>query len=118
MPSKDTADAVAMLKADHRKVEDLFARFEKAKDSASKAKLATEICTELTVHATSMRDLHQGCKVRRLPRAGPDAGPTSAVQRCGQAGNSGRSNSQPHEGFTSDAAGLFTIDGERHPFAF
>ncbi len=33
MPSRDTADAVALLKADHRKVEELFARFEKAKDS-------------------------------------------------------------------------------------
>jgi hypothetical protein len=63
MPSKDTADAVAMLKADHRKVEDLFARFEKAKDSASKAKLAKEICTELTVHATIEEEIfYPACK--------------------------------------------------------
>jgi hemerythrin superfamily protein len=36
----------------HRKVESLFEQFEKAKDNASKQKLAQEICTELTVHAT------------------------------------------------------------------
>jgi hypothetical protein len=45
-------DAVALLKADHRKVEALFAKFEKAKDTKTKKALATEICTELTVHAT------------------------------------------------------------------
>lgn len=45
-------DAIALLKADHRKVEDLFAKFEKARDPRKKQMLATEICTELTVHAT------------------------------------------------------------------
>jgi hypothetical protein len=43
-------DAVSLLKADHRKVEDLFAQFEAAKDNKKKARLAEEICTELTVH--------------------------------------------------------------------
>jgi hypothetical protein len=37
MPS--TADAIALLKADHRKVEDLFVQFGKAKNSTGKAKL-------------------------------------------------------------------------------
>ena len=51
--SKEPAmDAVALLKADHRKVEGLFADFEKAKGKASKQKLATQICTELIVHTT------------------------------------------------------------------
>ena len=50
-----TADAVTLLKADHRKVEGLFEQFEKAKDTARKQKLAQEICTELTVHATIER---------------------------------------------------------------
>jgi hypothetical protein len=49
MPKKPL-DAIALLKADHRKVEGLFAKFEKAKDSGKKKSLATEICTELTVH--------------------------------------------------------------------
>jgi len=43
-------DAIAMLKADHRKVEVIFARFEKATDSAKKQALALEACLELKVH--------------------------------------------------------------------
>ena len=49
MPAKQ--DAVALLKADHRKVEELFEKFEKAKGPERKQSLATQICTELTVHA-------------------------------------------------------------------
>jgi hypothetical protein len=45
-------DAIALLKADHRKVEALFEKFEKAKGAAAKRKLVEEICTELSVHAT------------------------------------------------------------------
>ena len=44
-------DAVALLKEDHRTVEDLFAKFEKARGDGSKQKLATQICLELSVHA-------------------------------------------------------------------
>ncbi|MDP1597979.1 hemerythrin domain-containing protein [Phenylobacterium sp.] len=43
-------DAIALLKADHRKVEGLFEDFEKATASAKKAALVRQICTELTVH--------------------------------------------------------------------
>ena len=43
-------DAIALLKADHRKVEDLFAQFEKTKAADKKLRLAQEICKELTVH--------------------------------------------------------------------
>ena len=43
-------DAIALLKADHRKVEDLFAKFESAHDAAKKQQLAKQICTELTIH--------------------------------------------------------------------
>ena len=32
MPSRDTPDAIALLKEDHRKVEDLFEKVEKARD--------------------------------------------------------------------------------------
>jgi hypothetical protein len=45
-------DAIALLKADHRKVEDLFAQFEAAKGDGKKQKLAMQICMELTVHTT------------------------------------------------------------------
>ena len=44
------SDAIALLKADHRKVEDLFARFKAAKGTDKKQGLVKEICTELTVH--------------------------------------------------------------------
>lgn len=48
----DKLDAVALLKADHRKVEGLFEKFEKAKGAAAKKSLADEICTELCVHTS------------------------------------------------------------------
>ena len=44
-------DAVALLKADHRTVEELFAKFEKASGDGRKRDLALEICKELTIHA-------------------------------------------------------------------
>jgi hypothetical protein len=50
MPAK--LDAIALLKADHRKVEDLFEKFEKAKGSSAKQSLVEQICTELVVHTT------------------------------------------------------------------
>ncbi len=43
-------DAIALLKADHRKVEDLFEQFEKAHDKDRKEKLVRQICTELSIH--------------------------------------------------------------------
>jgi hemerythrin superfamily protein len=43
-------DAIALLKADHRKVEGLFEQFEKAKDASKKQKICHEICTELKIH--------------------------------------------------------------------
>ena len=56
-------DAVAMLKADHRKVEGLFEAFEKARTPARKKALATQICTELTVHATIEEEIfYPACK--------------------------------------------------------
>lgn len=43
-------DAIALLKADHRKVEDLFEQFEKATSPSKKQSIAHEICTELKIH--------------------------------------------------------------------
>jgi hemerythrin superfamily protein len=43
-------DAIALLKADHRQVEDWFEQFEKTGSDAKKQKLATQICTALKVH--------------------------------------------------------------------
>ena len=56
-------DAVALLKADHRKVEGLFEKYESAKGSDRKAALAKEICTELCVHATIEEEIfYPACK--------------------------------------------------------
>ena len=44
-------DAIALLKADHRAVEDLFAKYEKASGDVRKQGIAEEICKELTIHA-------------------------------------------------------------------
>ena len=46
----DQPDAIALLKADHRKVEALFDKFEKAKSDSVKKSLVQEICTELSIH--------------------------------------------------------------------
>ena len=50
-------DAVALLKADHRKVEELFASFEKAKGDGRKQALAEQICMELTIHTQIEEDV-------------------------------------------------------------
>jgi len=52
MAESNGLDAVALLKQDHRKVEELFAQFEKASGDGRKQKLAEQICLELSVHAT------------------------------------------------------------------
>lgn len=50
MPSND---AIAVLKADHQAVKELFAKYEELGDRADKTKgqTAQKICQELTVHA-------------------------------------------------------------------
>ena len=50
MPKQQFTDAIALLKADHRTVEELFEQFEKAKGSTKKKSLADRICMELKIH--------------------------------------------------------------------
>src|ERR1700712_2609392 len=57
MATPEKLDAVALLKADHRKVEDLFAKFEAAKGDGKKKALAEQICMELTVHTKIEEDI-------------------------------------------------------------
>jgi hypothetical protein len=57
------SDAIALLKADHRKVEDLFEKFQHARDEERKAALVREICTELMVHTTIEEEIfYPACK--------------------------------------------------------
>lgn len=54
-PSTETKtkpqEATALLRADHKMVEDLFDQFEAARTSTKKKALAAQICQELTIHA-------------------------------------------------------------------
>jgi hemerythrin superfamily protein len=88
-------DAIALLKADHREVEDLFSQFEKARDDNRKQDLATQICTALKMHtiieeeifypafleATEDKDLHHEAEIEhdgakrliaKIEASGPD----------------------------------------------
>ena len=55
--SQNDADAIALLEADHRRVEGLFEQYEKADESDAKAALVLKICTELCIHATVEEEL-------------------------------------------------------------
>jgi Hemerythrin HHE cation binding domain len=50
-------DAIALLKADHREVEELFEKFEKAKGDGKKKGLAEQICMALTLHTKIEEDI-------------------------------------------------------------
>jgi hemerythrin-like domain-containing protein len=56
MPSRQNnqaqpADAIALLKADHQRVKDLFAQYEPAEHVETKRTLAEQVFTELEMHA-------------------------------------------------------------------
>jgi len=44
-------DAIALLRADHKKVSQLFSQYEKTRSAAKKSTIVAQICTELGVHA-------------------------------------------------------------------
>jgi hypothetical protein len=50
MAEQSYTDAIALLKADHRKVEQLFEQYQGASSAVPKKKLAHEICVELKIH--------------------------------------------------------------------
>ncbi len=56
-PAKTSAaaqpqEATALLRADHKKVSDLFATFETTRSDKKKKEIVAEICRELTAHTT------------------------------------------------------------------
>jgi hemerythrin superfamily protein len=55
--SKDTKDAIVLLKADHEAVSHLFAEYEKTRSVPNKKSLVAEICTALSVHAQIEEEL-------------------------------------------------------------
>jgi hypothetical protein len=52
---KATPDAISLLKADHRKVEELFQKYSKSR--GKKAEIAEQICQELTIHTMIEEEL-------------------------------------------------------------
>jgi hypothetical protein len=50
-------DAIALLKADHRQVEEWFEQFEKTRSDERKQQLANQICKALEVHTTIEEEL-------------------------------------------------------------
>jgi hypothetical protein len=50
MAAEKKMDAIALLKADHRKVEELFEQFEETGGAKRKEEIARKICLELTIH--------------------------------------------------------------------
>ena len=56
--TQEPLDGLQLLAADHRKVEALFAAFEKASGAAAKEKLVHQICTELKVHAQIEEEIY------------------------------------------------------------
>jgi len=57
MATSENLDAIALLKADHRKVADLFDQFQAAKGDGRKKALAEQICMELTIHTRIEEDI-------------------------------------------------------------
>jgi len=55
--TRKTQDAIALLKADHRQVEEWFSQFDKARSESKKQQLATQICDALTVHTQIEEDI-------------------------------------------------------------
>jgi len=49
--SSSGQDAIALLRADHKKVSELYAQYESTRSSAKKKALVATICLELSVHA-------------------------------------------------------------------
>jgi hemerythrin superfamily protein len=50
-PMPQMQDAIKLLRADHKLVNDLFEQFESARGTSKKKTLVAQICMELTIHA-------------------------------------------------------------------
>jgi hemerythrin superfamily protein len=61
-------DAVALLRADHALVQDLFEQFEKAREDKRKKTLAERICMELKIHTTIEEEIFYPAVREALPK--------------------------------------------------
>lgn len=69
---KRPADAIKLLKADHREVKGWFADFDKTDDDAKKQELADKICQALTVHAQIEEEIFYPAAYDALDEDGDD----------------------------------------------
>jgi hemerythrin superfamily protein len=61
------SDVVSLLKADHRKVEQLFAQFEESEDENEKQKLARQVCMELIIHTKLEEEIfYPACREKQV----------------------------------------------------
>lgn len=59
----ESLNAIELLKADHRAVEELFEKYESTSGAAAKKKLADKICMELSVHTAIEEEIfYPACK--------------------------------------------------------
>jgi hemerythrin superfamily protein len=64
---KSKTDAQSLLKADHRKVEQIFAQYEQNEDEEQKRKLARQVCLELIVHTKLEEELfYPACREKQV----------------------------------------------------
>lgn len=127
MAAPEKVNALKLLADDHRKVEDLFERFEKASGDGRKEKLAREICTELKVHAMIEEEIfypalrgkideddldeayveHDGAKVliNDIMASGPedDFFEAKVTVLCEEIAHHVKEEERPSEGFFSQA---------------
>lgn len=69
MADAEFADAIAVLRAGHRTLENLFHAFAHARDRARKARLARQICTELRIHTLIEEEVFFPAFVGRIDSA-------------------------------------------------
>ena len=74
-PETGSADAIALLKADHRRAEGLFSQYEQAA-GAQKTQLIRQICVELSIHTVLEEEIfYPACR-----EAAKDAAPLDQAQ--------------------------------------
>ncbi len=61
-------DAIALLREDHARVEELFEKFEKTRDDQKKSKIAQLICMELKIHAAIEEEIFYPATREVLPK--------------------------------------------------
>lgn len=70
--AKKPADAIALLKADHKEVDAMFKAYDKTDDDAKKQELANNICMALTVHAQIEEEIFYPAAYEALDEDGDD----------------------------------------------